>query len=381
MLLLTVIFFVQFLIRLLAGPLLPAIENDLSLSHSQSGICILLIGMGIFFSQLVAPFLAAKLGFRRCITLSLFGASIAAIIIGLSRSIWSLDAGYICLGFTAGLYAPSGISLIMVLVDHRDWGKAMGIHEIAPNLALIFAPVLATATVGLGSWRQGYLYLSIILAILWVFHMMWGTDSIERPTPPDLGILKRLMVKSSFWKTSALLSLAVGIETGVYSMTPLFFVNERDFSLVDANHLLSMSRIPSLLMVILSGWLTDRFSASKMVRISFALTGLSVFLLGVCPSSWLELMLYFQAAFSACLFPPLLSIISKITTSTNRALLLSLTLAIAPVLGGGIFPALIAIVGEYGTFSSGFMCAGLLSITGILMLPDSKQTIIANSIK
>lgn len=378
---LTVIFFVQFLIRLLAGPLLPAIENDLSLSHSQSGIFILLIGMGIFFSQLVAPNMAAKFGFRRCITLSLIGASLAALIIGFSRSIWSIDAGYIFLGFTAGLYAPSGISLIMVLVDSRDWGKAMGIHEIAPNLALIFAPVLATATVGLGSWRQGYLYLSIIIALLWVFHMMWGIDSIERPMPPDFSILKKLVVKSSFWKTSALLSLAVGIETGVYSMTPLFFVNERNFSLVDANHLLSMSRIPCLLMVILSGWLTDRFSASKMVRISFALTGISVFLLGVCPRDYLELILYLQAAFSACLFPPLLSIISKITTSANRVLMLSLTLAIAPVVGGGIFPALIAIIGDYGTFSSGFICVGILSMAGIFMLPASKETENYNSIK
>ena len=373
MFLLTVIFFVQFLIRLLAGPLLPAIENDLSLSHSQSGIFILLIGIGIFFSQLVAPFIAAKLGFRRCISLSLFGALLATLIIGFSRSIWSLDAGYLFLGLTAGLYAPSGISLIMVLVDQRDWGKAMGIHEIAPNLALIIAPVLATATVGLGSWRQGYLYLSMIIALLWVFHMMVGTDSIDRPMPPELGILKKMVVKSSFWKVSALLSLAVGIETGVYSMTPLFFVNERSFSLVDANHLLSLSRIPCLLMVILSGWLTDRFSAQKMVRISFALTGMSVFLLGVCPRDYLELVLFSQAAFSACLFPPLLSIISKITTSANRVLLLSLTLAIAPVVGGGIFPALIAIVGDYGTFSIGFIGTGLLSIAGILLLPASKE--------
>lgn len=369
MLLLTVIFFVQFLVRLLAGPLLPAIEKDLSLRHAQSGVFILLIGMGIFFSQLVAPFLAAKVGFRRCILLSLSGASMAALTIGITRSLWWLDAGYIFLGFTAGLYAPSGISLITVLVDTRDWGKAMGLHEIAPNLALIFAPVVATMTVGLGSWRQGYLYVAVLLAALWVCYLKWGTDSAQRPLPPDLSVVKALLVKSSFWKASALLSLAVGIETGVYSMTPLFFVNERDFSLIDANHLLSVSRIPSLVMVMLSGWLTDRLSASKMVRVAFALTGVSVILLGVCPGSSLKLVIYFQAAFAACLFPPLLSIISNIATSANRILLLSSTLAIAPVVGGGIFPALIALVGEYGTFSAGFICTGILAIAGILMIP------------
>jgi sugar phosphate permease len=45
-------------------------------------------------------------------------------------------------------------------------------------------------------------------------------------------------------------------------MTPLFFVNERNFSLIEANHLLSISRIPGIFMVMLSGWLTDRLSVS-----------------------------------------------------------------------------------------------------------------------
>lgn len=369
----TVIFFIQFLIRLLAGPLLPAIENDLSLSHSQSGVFILLIGAGIFISQLFAPYIASWKGYRCSILMSLSGASISALVIGFSESMWVLNSGYFLLGFTGGLYTPSGISLITVLVDTRDWGKAMGIHEIAPSLALISAPVIATVTVGMGSWRTGYLYVAIVLMILLIFYILQGPDSAERPYKPDIAALKRLVVNPSSWKAIALLSIAVGIETGVYSMTPLFLVNERNFSLVDANHLLSLSRIPGLLMVMLSGWLSDRLSVSAMVRTTFLLTGVSVVFLGCCPRNSLETIIFIQAAFSACMFPPLLSMISKITTSANRAIMISLTIAAAPIIGGGFFPALIAFLGDYGSFSGGFVLTGALSIAGILFIPHTEE--------
>jgi NNP family nitrate/nitrite transporter-like MFS transporter len=362
---LTIIFFIQFFVRLLAGPLLPAIETDLSLSHAQSGVFMLLMGVGVFFSQLIAPFIASKWGYRRCILISLCGTSLAAVIVGFSKSLWTLNSGFLILGYAAGLYVPSGISLIMVLVCNRDWGKAMGIHELAPNLALILVPIIATVTISLGSWRQGYLYIAIIIAILFIIYLFVGIDALDRPDPPDLYILKDILIKQSFWKMSFLLSIAVGIETGIYSMTPLFFVNERGFSLADANHLLGFSRIPGIIMVMLSGWLTDRFNAPKTVKISFVLTGAAVVLLGICPRKILEILIYFQAAFSACLFPPLLSMLSKISTNANRALMISLNLTIAPVIGGGVFPALIALSGDYGSFSSGFVCAGIISIAGI----------------
>jgi MFS family permease len=190
---LTIIFFIQFFVRLLAGPLLPAIETDLSLSHAKSGVFMLLMGVGVFFSQLIAPFIASKWGYRRCILISLCGTSLAAVIVGFSKSLWTLNSGFLILGYAAGLYVPSGISLIMVLVCNRDWGKAMGIHELAPNLALILVPIIATVTISLGSWRQGYLYIAIIIAILFIIYLFVGIDALDRPDPPDLYILTEVL--------------------------------------------------------------------------------------------------------------------------------------------------------------------------------------------
>ena len=78
---------------------------------------------------------------------------------------------------------------------------------------------------------------------------------------------------------------------------------------------------------------------------------------------------YVQAAASACLFPPILSAASAISTAENRALTLSLSLAVAPVVGGGLLPAGIALAGDLGSFGTGLAAAGLLIVAGIGLVP------------
>lgn len=364
-LLLTFIFFVHFVARQIAGPLLPAMEAELGLSHTQSGLFILSIGCGFFLSQIAAAFLAARWGYRRCIQVSLWGTAAMTALVGVLGTPWALYLGFLGLGISGGLYVPSGIALITMLVRPRDWGKAMGIHELAPNLALILVPFLATAAVAMGSWRLGYLGLSVFLAILGIAYAGLGVDSPQRPSPPDLFRVRTIAANPSFWSLALLLSLAVGVETGVYAMVPLFLVNERAFDLADANRLLGLSRIPGLVMVLLAGWITDRLSPSTTLCLALGLTGAAIIVLGVGPYGLLVPAVFLQAAASACLFPPILSMASRISTAENRALTLSLSLAVAPVIGGGLLPAGIALAGDLGSFGLGLTGAGILTAAGI----------------
>jgi NNP family nitrate/nitrite transporter-like MFS transporter len=364
-LLLTFIFFIHFVVRQIAGPLLPAMEAELGLSHTQSGLFILFTGTGFFLSQIGAAYLIGKWGYRRCILVSLLGTAAAAALVGLLGSVWALYLGFLGLGLTGGLYVPSGIALITVLIRPPDWGKAMGLHEVAPNLALILVPFLATVAVAAGSWRLGYLGLATALALFGVVYAFIGVDSDRRPSPPDLYRLREIATNPSFWYLGLLLSLAVGVETGVYAMVPLFLVNERAFDLADANQLLGLSRIPGLVIVLLAGWISDRLSPSITVSMALGLTGAAVITLGIGPDALLAPAVFLQAAASACLFPPILSMASRISTTENRALTLSLSLAVAPIIGGGFLPAGIALAGDLGSFGAGLTGAGGLTLAGI----------------
>lgn len=366
--LLTTIFFINFIARQIAGPSLPAIEEELKLSHSQSGVFILLLGLGFCISQLGAAVLAAKWGYRRCILLSLWGTAAATALIGFAHSVWLLYPLFLTLGMAGGLYVPSGIALITVLVQPKDWGKAMGIHELAPNLALISVPFIATLVVTLGSWRWGYFGCSAVLAVLGTCYLFIGTDSPARPSLPNLKLIAEVLGKPSFWRLSILLSLAVGVETGVYAMTPLFLVSERGFDLADANQLLGLSRIPGVLMVLLSGWLTDRLRPSTAITIALTVTGLGIMGLGLGSRAILVPSIFIQAAASASLFPPILSMASASSSTAGRALTLSLSIAVAPVIGGGLLPAAIAVAGDHLSFAAGIVSVGLITFTTILFV-------------
>ena len=52
------IFFLNFLGRIILAPLLPTIEKDLSLGHSEAGSLFLLISLGYFISLLGSGFVA-----------------------------------------------------------------------------------------------------------------------------------------------------------------------------------------------------------------------------------------------------------------------------------------------------------------------------------
>ena len=374
-LLLTFIFFIQFVTRQISGPLLPAMEADLNLSHTQSGLFILFTGTGFFLSQISAAFLTSRWGYRRCILLSLWGTAAAAALVGWLNAVWALYLGFLTLGLTGGLYVPSGIALITVLVRRQDWGKAMGIHELAPNLALILVPFLATFAVATGSWRVGYFGLAVGLALLGAAYAWLGVDARKRPSAPDVHLIREILTNPAFWCLGFLLSLAVGVETGVYSMVPLFLVNERAYDLADANRLLGLSRMPGLIMVLLSGWITDRLSPSTTVSLALGLTGAAIIMMAIGPQALLVAAIFVQAAATACLFPPILSMASQISRTENRALMLSLSLAVAPVIGGGLLPAGIALAGDLGSFSAGLVGAGILTTAGIgLVLLMKKQS-------
>ncbi len=69
------------------------------------------------------------------------------------------------------------------------------------------------------------------------------------------------------------------------------------------------------------------------------------------------------------MFPPILAGISSIVEARDRSLYLSLSLAITPIIGGGIAPAFIAYVGEISSFSLGMAMIGILTLCSIGLVP------------
>jgi NNP family nitrate/nitrite transporter-like MFS transporter len=268
----------------------------------------------------------------------------------------------------AGFYLPSGIATVTELVRPEHWGKAIAIHELAPNLGFVIAPLLAEALLGFFSWR-GVLFLagigSMTAGMIFVF---WGKGGTFPSEAPALKTLRSLLVEPSFWIMIALFSLGIGASFGVYSMIPLYLVSEKGMERTWANTLLGLSRISTLVIVLLSGWVTDRLGVKQTLKAVFLANGLSTMILGLVSGSWMVILLFIQPMIATCFFPAGFAALSRMGSPRIKNVAISFTASLGILLGGGAIPAGIGLIGELGSFSLGFILLGALLFAGVILV-------------
>ena len=154
LLVLTSIFFVNFTSRIIYAPLLPEIERDLNISHSEAGSLFLMISAGYFISLLCSGWFASGLTHRKTIILSSVVLGLAMIGTAFSRNLWTVRLSLFVLGLAAGLYLPSGIATLTGLISPRHRGKAIAVHELAPILGFAASPLLSELVLMRFSWQR-----------------------------------------------------------------------------------------------------------------------------------------------------------------------------------------------------------------------------------
>jgi NNP family nitrate/nitrite transporter-like MFS transporter len=362
------IFFLNFLARIILSPLMPAVEKDLKIGHDEAGSLFLLISLGYCGGLLASGFVSSRLYHRKTIFLSSIAVGLGLMIVSISHNLWAIRSGLIFLGMAAGFYLPSGIATVTELVRPEHWGKAIAIHELAPNLGFVIAPLLAEALLGFFSWR-GVLFLagigSMTAGMIFVFLGKGGTFPSEAPA---LKTLRSLLVEPSFWIMIALFSLGIGASFGVYSMIPLYLVSEKGMERTWANTLLGLSRISTLVIVLLSGWVTDRLGAKQTLKAVFLANGLSTMILGLVSGSWMVILLFIQPMIATCFFPAGFAALSRMGSPRIKNVAISFTASLGILLGGGAIPAGIGLIGELGSFSLGFILLGALLFAGVILV-------------
>ena len=123
LLLLALIFFINFTARIIFSPLMPTIEADLSLTHSDAGLLFLLISFGYFIGMLGSGFLSAAVTHKKTISLSSLAVGLTLLPISFSSNKGVLLIGLFVLGLSAGLYLPSGLATLTSIVNPRQWAR------------------------------------------------------------------------------------------------------------------------------------------------------------------------------------------------------------------------------------------------------------------
>jgi NNP family nitrate/nitrite transporter-like MFS transporter len=366
-LLIASIFFLNFTCRIIVAPLLPIIEKDLGFSHGDAGSLFLFLSIGYFISLLGSGHISSRITHRKTIAVSAIAVGTALVLISFSKSLFVMRFCVFLLGISAGTYLPSGISTVTSLVNSKHWGKAVAIHEIAPNLSFVLTPLLAEMLLHWFIWRNILFLIGIFSVIMGFVFTHVGKGGNFLGESPNFSSIKSIIEIPAFWILIFLFGLAITGSLGIYNMLPLYLVTEHGLSQEWANSLVGISRISTIGMAFLSGWATDRLGPKTIMVSVFLITGVLTLLLGIVSTNWIAIVVFLQPMLAVCFFPAGFAALSSISTPENRNVAISLTIPIAFVIGGGAVPALIGIMADKGYFAWSISLTGALIMIGFFL--------------
>jgi NNP family nitrate/nitrite transporter-like MFS transporter len=367
LLLLTSIFFINFIARIIQAPLLPDIEKDLGLTHTAAASLFLSISSGYFVTLIGSGFISCRLQHRGTIILSIVALGAALFGTALSRGVFGIRIGLFGLGLAAGLYLPSGIATLTELISTKHWGKAIAVHELAPNISFMTAPLIAEAMLLRFSWRGVLWLLGVTAFFLGFIVWRYGRGGRFAGEPPSPDAIRDLMSEPSFWIMVLLFTLGVSGTLGIFTMLPIYLVTEHGLERDWANTLIALSRISGLIMAFVGGWTTDRFGAKKTLGIVLLVTGILTVLLGGLPSRWVPVIVFIQPMSAVCFFPAAFAALASVGPPKARNIVVSFSVPIAFLLGGGGVPTAIGAIGDNHSFGLGICLTGCFILAGAFL--------------
>ena len=358
LLLLMGVIFISMLSRLIFSPLLVFIQEDLSLTGKEAGSLFLMITLGFSPGMLLSGFISARLKHRGAIVFSLILVALGMGIAAVSGSYSMMNVGLFILGFGTGIYPPSGIISITETFSQEKTGKALAIHELGPNLAYVGAPLLVVALFPLIGWRGilGTIFL-LNLAILFLYRK-YGLGGEGYGKQPNLRRLGDAVRNPQLWFCFLLYCIAMSAMQGLYSILPYYLITVKKLDPTTVNLLVGLSRISSILTLLISGFMIDRFGFRLVIMAAFSVSGLSTLFMVGAKGSLLSFLVVLQPALLSAFYPAILLALSRIGPPESQNVTLSFVLSFSVLFGTGIIPAVFGWLTDRGKMEYGFLLLG-----------------------
>lgn len=375
--LLCLVFFANYTARSILGPLLVYIEQEMHLAHSQATGLMMIMSLGFSTSLALSSFIVSVIKPRIVIVISIILAGCALLAMSQGESLLALRAAVLFAGAATGLYFTSSMAGMGSLVSKESWSKAIAMHELAPPLSFILAPLIAEAGIYFGgSWRGALiLWGSCCIAIGIIFFLLFkgGEQTTERPSWSGV---KEIFSNPLVWFFAWCFTCGIAGEFAPFNVLSLHLNLERGLDAEYANKLLAATRLLSPFAVILGGVLAPRLGTKRTMQLFFGLHGLCLVFMGL-PAMVLALPgMFLQPLLPAFAFPAIFSILAEYFDLRQHPTILGLTMPFISYIGSGLTPKFLGIIGDHFSFAAGFIilgCISLLSLPACLML-KSKNT-------
>ncbi len=343
------------------------IKDSLSITHAEAGGFFSSLSLGFALSMLVSGRFASNLGYKKTIVVGYIGIGIVMLWIRFTENYHIFHLLFFLLGISTGTYIPSIIPILTEIYESRHWGKVIGIHDSAASFSIFSIPIIIAFGLKFLSWRNILLILGVICLVLPIFFWKVSVEpnkEYSQSRTRYIDILKNRLV----WIMGILSIMASGSSIGLYSILPLYLIEERGIEFGYANMLFGISRIGGFFISIISGFLTDHFGYRTMIFLSLFLAGLSTLLLSFASNLvFIMITLILQATFSIAYFPAAFSAISKLTSISERSTVTGLVFSIGVIFGMGLTPLILGLVADHFSFQKGIFWLGVI-ITSLSFL-------------
>lgn len=281
-----VAYFFTLFARLVISPVVPDIIETYRVSKSEIGLALTAMWAAFALIQYPGGILGDRYGEKPVILGAILVTGFAGLLVAIAPTYAAFVVVVVLLGIGAGLYPPSGTSLLAK--RFRRTGQALGLHVAGANLAGLVAPVAAAYVAVRYGWRAAPL---LVVALTVPVFVLFATGvRPTTPSRPDVPMRERFTVgalSAILSRRTILFTTLIGIIGqftfgAVASFLPTFLIEFWGLGTEHAGAVFGVVYLFSAMTMPLTGRLSDIVGRDLAIAVSLSLAtaGLALLLFG-----------------------------------------------------------------------------------------------------
>lgn len=294
-LLLWLLYFFDYIDRMVVVSLFPFLKADWGLTDAQCGAMVSAVYWAIILFSFPVSIVIDRWSRKKCIGIMAVLWSMATGACAVTKNFSQLFAARAAIGIGEAGYAPGGTAMISALYPENKRAFMVGIWNASIPLGMAAGIVIGEAIASRWGWRHAFGIVALpgaIIALLFFFVKDYKTVGLEktvdqRASVQDAGPATKKMpsrdIVRTFAQTPSLLFTYFGFAGMMFTsismstFLPTYFQRIQGFPLQKATFLASGIMLTSIVGSPLGGWIADAWM-KKRIQARLLLPALSAFL-------------------------------------------------------------------------------------------------------
>lgn len=333
--------------------LLPIYMKSLGAEDFHIGVSYSLFGLGYTVAQFLGGYLSDRFGRKYLIVIPTWLFSVLYLFMALSNNWIQVAILYLLISISSAFQSPSFTSIIAESVEEGKIGFGFGTFELLIMVGISLGPLAGSVFIEMFSIRELIIGSAIASLIAAILRQLGLIEPVKRQ---EKKLMKFTLGRNQIWFIIAgsLMFLSLSFTINGPFMT-LYQEEILGLEESEINLLFGIAGIPSAVLCLVAGWLTDKLGGKEITAVSIVIHAASAFLWAYFSGNLLFLTLSF--IFVQFFYVSYQTVIAKITTEENRARFTGLFGTIS-----GLVSSIGPYMGMYVKLHSGYLATFLLCL-------------------